>query len=357
MTARKWVVVISAVVCILVIAASAANRLKNGNHQLQQLYGSYTSEKNLYMNPLSSQMASDWSGDYYTFTENLLIITNKNSGNQQQIAVNFEQKEVDEQEFRSHFMLDIRGVPDISAFRQRTEYTLTDHTGSALYRIYLLDDEMWLARVHKDNANISWSEYFWSVYRMAPYEGEMRARASIVGTSDGVDDFLALHDDFRHRYASNTCYNITPDYIRDNSDYRIFKYNASSASFLLYEGEIYPLAEWGGGYGVTSMALADMDGDESPELYFTYSLGSGLHWSLVAYFNPVTEQVTPLEYVRMMGDLLIAHNLEGGLSLFEATISSQDGFANLEARGGEHVSDVVYVNGQIRLNQTSDGHP
>ncbi len=225
------------------------------------------------MNPLSSFIAFDGYKEYYTLTKNLLILTDE-TGIQQRFAVTYKQDKVDEQEFKNSFMINI-GVPDIAAYKERYQYTLTGASISAVYRIYRLDDEIWLARIHKDTANTQKSEYIWNIYKITRFAGEIPMKATISGTQDGVEDFLSLQQDFKSGYDTDKCYNITPDYIQESSDYLVFKYDTSCASFLLYEGKVYPLGIWFGGYGLTSMALADLNGDQKPELYFTYSFGSG----------------------------------------------------------------------------------
>ncbi len=60
-------------------------------------------------------------------------------------------------------------------------------------------------------------------------------------SENGVQSFMALNKDYSSGYENDLCYNITPDYIKDNSEYAIFKYIKSSASFLLYKNIVYLL--------------------------------------------------------------------------------------------------------------------
>ncbi|MFC5703279.1 M56 family metallopeptidase [Cohnella faecalis] len=348
---KKGVVAFSAVACMIVVAACAANPTVNEMPKdTEKLYGSYSFEKQVYMNPLSSFIALEGHKEYYTLTENSLIITDE-AGNQQKLATNYERTTVDKQEFNNSFMMNSIGVPDIASYKERYQYALTNPSASPAYRLYLLDDEMWLAKIRKDTANIQKSEYIWSIYKVSKLDGRVPVKAAIVGTRDGVDAFLALNKDFKSGYDTDTCYNITPAYMKENSEYRIFKYDQSSASFLLYEGNVYPLGEWFGGFGVTSMALADIDRDGRSELYFTYSWGSGLHRSHAAYFSPAAKQIVTLEYTHLNGDMLLTDNHDGSLSLFAAAISSVGGFVNFEMEGTEFISDIVYANGQISINR------
>lgn len=175
-----------------------------------------------------------------------------------------------------------------------------------------------------------------------------------MGTQDGVDAFLALQKDFKSGYDTDKCYNITPESMKENSDYQIFKYDKSSASFLLYGGEVYPLGEWFGGLGVTSMALADMDSDGESELYFTYSWGSGLHRSHAAYFKPSAKEIVILPYTHLNEDMTLVDNRDGSLSLYEAAISNMADFANFDTERADFISDIVYANGQILLSAAAN---
>ncbi|MGB8454124.1 MAG: hypothetical protein WCD89_17570 [Anaerocolumna sp.] len=298
------------------------------------------------MNPLSSFIAFDGFKEYYTLTKNLLILTDE-TGIQQRFAVTYQQDKVDEQTFKNSFMINI-SVPDITKYKDKYQYTLTDTSDSAVYRIYRMDNEIWLAQIHKDYANTQKSEYIWSIYKITN-AGEIPMKATISGTQDGVEDFLSLQHDFKSGYDTDTCYNITPNYIRQNSDYSVFKYDTSSASFLLYEGKVYPLGEYFGGFGLTSMTLSDLSGDQKPELYFTYSFGSGLHRSNTAYFDPAAKKVIVFDYSHLNKDMIITENNDGGLSLYYADINKMDSFVNFEIERKDFISDITHENGQISL--------
>lgn len=347
---KKWVILLAAILCVAVAVACAANPMVNTEPKAkEELYGNYVFEKQIYMNPLSSFLALDGYREYYTLTENMLILTSE-TGDQQRITVAYEQAEVDEQEFKNSFLVDNVGVIDIDAYKERNQYTLTGTSSSAVYRIYRLDDEIWLARIHKDTANIQKSEYIWNIYKITKYDGEIPSKVTISGTQDNVEEFLSLQQDFKSGYDADTCYNITPDDILESSDYLVFKYDTSCATFLLYEGKVYPLGEWFGGFGVTSMALADLNGDQKPELYFTYSWGSGLHRSHAAYFDPTAKQVVVLDYTHRNEDMIITNNDDEGLSLYTAAIDRMESFVNFDIERTDFISDIIYEKGQISLN-------
>ncbi|NIK77709.1 beta-lactamase regulating signal transducer with metallopeptidase domain [Paenibacillus castaneae] len=351
---KKRVIAFSAGACIIAVAVCATNPIVNGTlKETGEPYGSYRFEKQVYMNPLSSFMPFEGFKEYYTLTEDSLTITNE-AGNQQKLKAAYERKALDEQEFKDSFMLPSINVPNISGYKERYEYVLTDSAVDPQYRLFLLDDELWLAKIHKDTVNTLKSEYMWSIYKISKLDDEISGIEAIAGTQDGVEAFLALQKDFNSGYDADKCYNITPESIKENSDYSIFKYDKSSASFLLYKGEVYPLGEWFGGLGLTSMALADMDNDGESELYFTYSWGSGLHRSHAAYYSPATKEIKTLAYTHLNADMTLVNNRDGSLTLFGAAISNMVDFAHFNTEGTDFISDIVYANGQILLNAVAN---
>ncbi len=182
------------------------------------------------------------------------------------------------------------------------------------------------------------------------YEQQAGLSNSIIGTDDGVDEFVSLQKGFMSEYDTDVCYNITPKYVLENSDFLIYKYENSCATFLLYDNEIFPLGGWFGGFGVTDIKLADVDNDRKMELYFTFSWGSGIHRSHAAYFNQKSKEIVIFDYVYMHGDMMIISNGQGGLSLYKATISNMESFVNFTIEADEYVSDIVFENNSIVLS-------
>lgn len=340
------------VICIAVIAACAANPAAIGTAKeaAGEPFGHYRFVKQIYMNPLSSFIAHEGFEEYYTLTENALLIADAD-GNTRATAVVYNRTEADADDFRNSFIMETAGMPDIASYHKRYRYDLTAPSASPGYRLYLLDDELWLAKIHTDLAHASKSEYIWSIYQIEKTEESMPAQAQIAGTKDGVDAFLALHKELVPNYYENedACYNITPRFIREYSGYNIFKYADSAASYLLYDGVVYPLGIWSGGIGASSMALADLDGDDSQELYFTYSWGSGLHRSQAAYFDPSSKQVVALGFTHLNGEMLLTGRPDGSLSLFAAEIAHMRSYANFEMTAAGKLADIVYLDGQVSV--------
>lgn len=120
---------------------------------------------------------------------------------------------------------------------------------------------------------------------------------STVCTKDGVDEFLAIAGTLEgesllsgYGITRDNLYNVTPEAVSSKTDYKIFKTSDSCASFILIDGEIYPICEYFGGYGFVSALPCDYDEDGVIDLLVTSSSGSGIHTSVVSAFNGATKE-------------------------------------------------------------------
>lgn len=351
---KKWVVWLTSLLCVAVIVACAANPPALAKSRtVEQIYGKYAFQETVYMNPLSSAYVGSSLNEFYTFKEDQLVIVNP--GVQQlNIAIRYDGEKVDEQSFKKSFLI-TEGSPDISGYSYRYMYQLNQASDDTpAYRLYVMDDELWLAKLH--------GESIWSIYRLTPSERDGMGEGAIggssspnplpapaVGSADGVEDFKQLNRDFKSLYDGDTPFNITPAAVKENSPYTIFKYDLSTASFLLYEDQIYPLGQWFGGSGVNSLGTADLDKDGLPELYFTYSWGSGLNHVHAAYFNPVTKEVVELIEPRTSGNLMFANTPDGDLALYTAKSLRATSSGSFGLEPEELVGPVSYEDGQIKL--------
>ena len=171
---------------------------------------------------------------------------------------------------------------------------------------------------------------------------------SLTPSDNDVQSFTALNKDYSSGYENDLCYNITPDYIKDNTDYEIFKYSQSSASLLLYENHVYQLGGYFGGTGITNTALADINRDGQYELYFTFSWGSGLHRSQVGYFDPALEEVVIFDYVKFDIDLMFTEQ-NNNLVINKAKFSDRPSFVEFSVTAKEEYGIIEYRNGFIQL--------
>lgn len=155
----------------------------------------------------------------------------------------------------------------------------------------------------------------------------------------------------------NPCYEITPDYIAEQSDYRIFTYASLGGTFLLFEENVYSLdREFGFPFSlVTSLALADINADEQQELYFTFAWGSGVHVSQAGYFDPVKKESVLLPYDYPYDDWLVTKAENGSLGLYDAELEAPDSEENglaeirMTAKVSDRAGEILFENGEIIL--------
>lgn len=181
--------------------------------------------------------------------------------------------------------------------------------------------------------------------------GTLAAESEMVITSSDiqVSDFLTKNSNFRTSYDTDKCYNITPDFIADNSDFMIFKYSVSTESFIMYQGEVYSIGTCFGGSGITSMALADLNKDDQYELYYTFSWGSGLHRSQIGYFDPANKEVTIFDYSLLYSDMMLTTNESGELCVNSATLTV-DSFVDFSIKAQELTGTIELEENSITLN-------
>ncbi|WP_340024195.1 hypothetical protein MHI24_03620 [Paenibacillus sp. FSL K6-1096] len=170
----------------------------------------------------------------------------------------------------------------------------------------------------------------------------------IKPSTSKVEDFLTRNRQFISSYDTDTSYNITPDFVAENSKFSVFKYSISSGSFLLYDGEVYSLGMFG---GLTSVALADLDRDHQYELYFTVGWGSGIHRSQIGYFNPSTKRVTVFDFQYFDHDMMLTTG-EAGASLIvnEAAIEYVSLVDFKIKSDNKLIASIVSEKGEIKLS-------
>lgn len=178
---KPWVAGVSAVLCFAVIAACASNPSAGTAAVKDEIpLGTYEFDELMYMNPLSSFLPFGDFKEYYTLTEDAFIITGAD-GSVQKFEITPEKAQFDEKAFAGGFIAGIgMGEPDLSGIKEREQFNLT----GSRYRLYRMDDEIWLANVHQGNERMEQSEYFWSIYRISPYEDDLPVASAGSLTAD-----------------------------------------------------------------------------------------------------------------------------------------------------------------------------
>ena len=118
--------------------------------------GYYRYDKSIYYsNPASSHlMVKENAPDYIIAPESLTILHTDDT--KEQITGSFEKSKVDTETFNALFIFEM-GIPDISGYQQRHQYSINEQ-----YRLYVIDDEVWLARCPRDT--------MWAIYQLVKVE-------------------------------------------------------------------------------------------------------------------------------------------------------------------------------------------
>lgn len=178
----RWGMVITILLCLITIAACNPNE-KEGAPETPELYENYLFEKLLYINPLSSFYISDGYVEYYTFSRDALVITDK-TGLQRNISVHYKKVAVDTKDFKAAFKIGVEGAPDITKYKERYQYTLNEPSEiNPVYRLYLMDNEVWLASMSNGS--------MWTIYKLTRYNGKVprlpsEDKASAVASFTGA---------------------------------------------------------------------------------------------------------------------------------------------------------------------------
>lgn len=187
------------------------------------------------------------------------------------------------------------------------------------------------------------------------------AELKITPSKDGVEEFLKKNEGYTSMYEEDTCYNITPDHIAGNSDFTIFKYDKSTASFVMYEGEVYVAGEYFGGDGIESMALADVDMDGQYELYYTFSWGSGIHRTKIGYFDPAAKETKTFDYASFSYGMMLTANEDGELCVNTALYDldhTENWFVDYAICAGKQMGSIILEDGEItlKIDPEYEGH-
>lgn len=161
-------------------------------------------------------------------------------------------------------------------------------------------------------------------------------------------------------YEDDIIYEITSSTLEGNTNYRIFKYSNSCASYLYYDDSIYQLGEYFGGYGLTSFVPFDGNDDGKDELYFTFSWGSGMHRAQAGYFDPIKKDTIIFSYSYFDKDWIIVKTDDKTLSLYTAekvnTYKEKTGFAEIMMSSDRYskAGAIIFQNDEVILKLNDD---
>ena len=187
---------------------------------------------------------------------------------------------------------------------------------------------------------------------------------------DGVDEFISLTEGMKGEglisgfsITEDNIYNVTPDQVARETNYKIFKASDSCASFILIDGQIYLLCEYFGGFGFVNAVPCDFDEDGCTDLLVASSFGSGAHRSVISHFNVKTKESTVIFDTSLTDqpdrDLIVMaatpsfssaeiNNLPIYYNIYCVEISVQEGnLAKLSYLPSDVIGSVEYENGQV----------
>jgi len=115
---------------------------------------------------------------------------------------------------------------------------------------------------------------------------------------------------------------------------QVFKIHCSQqilgcTSFVVQDGQAFPIGAGFGGHGVMDLAVCDLDLDGREELAYTYSWGSGIHRTQFAVWQPHAlegsrETVASSAFVH--GDVRLRREPDGTVSLHVAPYEEPTGW-------------------------------
>ena len=175
----------------------------------------------------------------------------------------------------------------------------------------------------------------------------------LTPSKNNVAELLSSYDFPEGSYNNDELYNITPQEMTDKYGFRIFKYDQCCESYLEYNGSIYHIGTGFGGSGTTSFAVADLNSDGNPELYYTFSWGSGMHRSQIGYFDTAVLTDFAVNYDLPDHEIKLS-STNAALEVCEASVVESNGFANIKTTAKDKIGELIYENGAIQF-KTPDG--
>ncbi len=113
-------------------------------------------------------------------------------------------------------------------------------------------------------------------------------------SKEGVDAFYErlVAGNFTSIQDESCYFNVTPNEVAGQTDYKIFKESKFSKSYVMMDNEIYELCESFGGHGFVNAVVCDFDSDGNKDLLVASSWGSGMHRAEISIFNSATKKST-----------------------------------------------------------------
>ncbi|MBE6683324.1 MAG: hypothetical protein E7595_04115 [Ruminococcaceae bacterium] len=106
-----------------------------------------------------------------------------------------------------------------------------------------------------------------------------------------LSELFALLDENEIRYPENAVfYDVTPEAVRESTDYRIYKEMTEFGSYIVADGKVSPVCFFFGGFGFHDAYPCDYNCDGVTDLLVVSSWGSGLHRTEISLFDVSTRK-------------------------------------------------------------------
>jgi hypothetical protein len=134
----------------------------------------------------------------------------------------------------------------------------------------------------------------------------------VAGVENVVRNFIFTQNPKMSPTAEFPLKDLTTKAVWDRLDAQVFQVTEgvrAHETYVIKDKKLYHIGSGFGGHGVSSIAVADPNGDGRDKLIFAYSFGSGEHRSQVAVFDVLAkkpeEVVAPQAYFGRGGDLAV----------------------------------------------------
>jgi len=156
---------------------------------------------------------------------------------------------------------------------------------------------------------------------------------------------LELENDFSTEFKEENCYNVTPESVSEVTDFKIFKFSDTCASFVFIDNEVFGICNSFGGYGFVNAVPWDYDNDGNIDLLVASSWGSGVHRSEISVFNTKTKEYIAIynnmsSYINPCSDLFVADDFK----VYSCNINGNN-YANLSVTPYDFIGTVSNING------------
>ncbi len=159
-----------------------------------------------------------------------------------------------------------------------------------------------------------------------PRDVHAESRLSLDAAEGLIRHYITNSQPKMNHEAKFPVRDMTTSSVWDRLQAQVFKVTAEPANmctFVIKDKTVYPIGGCFGGWGVMSMAVADLDEDSSPELYYTHSWGSGIHRSQIGVFFKASDGWRTVDAdFAYLGELVLSTKTLSSVEVLDATLKN-----------------------------------